>query len=257
MIASLARKFFYAACLFLLGAAAGCKVEEAPTLTIAAASNLSPALEELVDAFEEQRGVSCRVVYASSGKLTTQLLAGAPYDVFLSANAAYPDTLLAHDIGIGSPLLFAQGRLALWTTDTSYALNYLPELALPGQADRRRYALANPRTAPYGTATQELLQNTNLWQAIQPQLVYGESAGQTAQFVQTGNVDAGYVPLSIILDQPEHQRGNYTLAPKHLHQPITQTALRITNNKAAEAFLNYLKTNEANKILRKYGYEYP
>ena len=255
MAIDLARKFFCLLCLCFLGGAAGCSEKGSPTITIAAASNLAPALDELVATFEEQSGVSCSVLYASSGKLTTQLLAGAPYDLFLSANSAYPDTLRANNIGLGELIVFAKGRLALWALDTSYQLSYLPELALPSQDNRRRYALANPRTAPYGTATQELLQNTNLWQAIQPQLVYGQSAGQTAQFVQTGNVDAGYVPLSIILGQPKEQRGNHQLVPSYLHRPIAQTALRTTNNKAAEAFLNYLKTSEAREILDKFGYE--
>ena len=255
MAIDLARKFFYLLCLCCLGGAAGCSEKGTPTLTIAAASNLAPALDELVALFEEQSKVSCRVVYASSGKLTTQLLAGAPYDLFLSANSAYPETLLANNIGLGERLIFAKGRLALWTVDTSYQLSYLPELALPNQTNRRRYALANPRTAPYGTATQELLQNTKLWQPIQPQLVYGESAGQTAQFVQTGNVDAGYVPLSIILSQPNGKRGEYQLVPEYLHQPITQTALRITDNADARAFQGFIETSEARRILEKFGYE--
>ncbi len=189
---------------------------------MAAASSLRPVLETLKPDFEERCECTLHTVYGSSGKLTAQILNGAPYDVFLSANRAYADTLYSGDMSLEPPRVFAKGQLVAWAVDTAIDLQYIPKLFLPGQPGRLRYAVPNPRSAPYGVVARGFLERTELWQPLQPQLVYGESVGQTGQFVLSGAADVGYVASSLPLSLPVGERGRFVVVPEYLSVGLEQ-----------------------------------
>ncbi len=208
--------------------------------------------------YAEECACNPRAVYGSSGKLTAQITAGAPYDVFLSAGTGYADTLYARGFGAAAARKFADGYLVAWALDTTPDFHYIPRLSLPGNGRRLRYAIANPVTAPYGLAAEQFLRNTDMWQALQPQLVYGESVGQAAQFVLSGAAGVGYVAQSIPLGLPEGERGRIRRIPASLCPPVPNSALVVVKeggtHPSAGSFVAFLASPTARRILEKSGY---
>ena len=224
-------------------------------MTIAAASSLRPVLEALVADYKNSYPEADIVtVYGSTGKLSAKIAAGGPYDLFLSASRRHVDSLTARGVSTAEPIHFADGSLVAWTADTTLPLHYVPELALPGQTGRRRYAIANPRTAPYGQATRSFLERIELWRALQPQLVYGESVGQSGQFVLSGAAEVGYVCQALPLSLPPDQRGKTVPVPTNLYSPIQNIALVLGDSPGAALFVGYLKSDAAGEVLREFGY---
>lgn len=208
------------------------------TLKIATAANMQFAMEELIGAFEEETEFQAEMILSSSGKLTAQIEAGAPFDIFFSADEKYPKQLW--DKGLtDEPSIYAYGRLVEWKVERDqYQL----------------YAMANPKTAPYGRATEEYLKN----QKIQlPDVVYGESISQVNQFLLSGTVDAGFTSLSTVLSNKFHRAGSWQIIPDSLHSPIAQSYAIIKGSEKkdkATAFSSFLSSNNAKAILEAYGY---
>jgi len=231
------------------------------TLSIAAASDLRYALDELAAAFEAERpGVDVAVSYGSSGSFYAQILNGAPYDLFLSADIAYPRQLAERGLTLpGSEFTYGEGRIAVWVPAASpvdvSALG-LAALTAPAVA---RVAIANPEHAPYGRAAEAALRAAGILEAVRPKLVLGENIAQTMQFVQSGAADAGIVALSLAL-APVASGGRYQLVPTSAHPPLEQggAILRAaTGREEAQAFRQFMLGPAARAVLARYGFVVP
>jgi len=246
--------------LLLLGGVAISAVSAAANLSVAAASNLVYALDELNAGFQRiAPDVELSVSTGASGNLVAQIGNGAPFDVFLSADLDYPRALIRSGHAVPESLTtFAVGRLVLWTTR--------PDLEIPTLAaavrspDVRSIAIAQTETAPYGRAARQSLEKAGLWNEARPKLVTGENVTQTAQFVETGNADAGLVALSLVLSPRLKERGRWTEIPADQYAPLDQGMIltrRGAANPAAARYLAYLRGPEARKILERFGYGVP
>lgn len=228
-------------------------------LSIAAAANLVHALDALHAEFKRTApDVTLQVTTAASGTLFAQLKHGAPFDVFLSADTDYPQRAVAENLAAPASLrTFARGRLVLWTTRRDLDITDLA-VALRSPA-LNKLAIAQPRTAPYGRAAEAVLRALDLWSVVAPKLVLGESISQTAQFVETGNADAGLVALSLVLAPRLAQHGRWHEVPPELYAsvPLDHAAVLTTRgakNSAAQRYLDFLTTPPAQKILHTFGY---
>jgi len=208
------------------------------TLKIATAANMQFAMEELIDVFEEESAVKAAMILSSSGKLTAQIEAGAPFDLFFSADTKYPERLASRQLS-NEPTVYAYGQLVEWQKANS---------------KKQLFAMANPKTAPYGKATAAYLAK----QGIKlPDVVYGESISQVNQFLLSGTVDAGFTSYSSVRSEKFKTAGEWTLIPDSLHSPIAQAYVLINRSKkkeAATAFMEFLTTARAKEILVAYGY---
>lgn len=229
----------------------------AHALTVAAASSLRMAMPDLEQAFREHSpGTELRVIFGASGKLATQIVNGAPYHLFLSADTAYPQRLVQLEAAASEPEVYALGRLVLWHADPKRDALLPSDL---GDDSIRRIAIAQPRHAPYGQRAREALQALGLWQDLQPKLVYGENIGQTAAMVESGAADAGLIAWSLTYT-PELSGRPFTLLPRDLHEPLAM-AMVVTNqgaeDPASRRFRDFMQSAEAGAILRQYGFESP
>jgi molybdate transport system substrate-binding protein len=229
-------------------------------LLVAAAADLKPALDELTAAFEAAGGGPVRVAYGSSGTFFAQLSAGAPYDLFLSADATYPTRLVAAGKGLtGTEFRYAVGRLALFARTGSPVD---PALGLAGLAasGRGKVAVANPAHAPYGRAAEAALAALGLLEQVRPRLVLGENAAQAAQFAASSACDAGLIPLALARAPALAAVGRHALVPRELHPPITQAGVVLAgaaDPARARALAAFLLTPEAQRVLARAGFEPP
>lgn len=224
-------------------------------LTVAAASDLTPAFEEIGREFEAQQQTKVVFVFGSTGLLTRQIENGAPMDLFAAANVAYIDQLEQKGLIVaGTKAIYARGRITMWTlADSALQIRAIGDLISP---EVRRIAIANPDHAPYGLAAQQAMQKAGIWDALKPKLVYGDNIRQTLQYAETGNVDVAIVALSL----SQQSKGRWTLIPEELHQPIDQglAVIKSTRNEtAARAFANFVTGARGREILAKYGFAFP
>lgn len=230
------------------------------TVSLAAAANLAFVLDELNRQFTNANpGVAVTTVLGASGNLFAQLQRGAPFDAFLAADLDFPKRLAESGAAVPESLFtYARGRLVLWTTRTNLTVtNGLTELRRP---EVRRVALANPDTAPYGLAAKTALERQSLWSDVQPKVVIGENIGQTAQFIESGSVDAGLVALSLVAAPRLRDVGRWWLVPAELHAPLAQVAVLTragAANQAAKAYLKFLRSDLARVVWGRFGYEPP
>ncbi len=231
----------------------------ADTVSIAAAANLVYALDALTAEFKRSvPGVEVPTTTGASGSLFAQIKNGAPFDLFLSADTDYPTQLVAAGLGDASSLrTFATGRLVFWTTRPDFDVSDLKAAVRSPRV--KKLAIAQPRSAPYGRAAQAALENLGVWAEAQPKAVFGENITQTAQFIETGNADAGFVALSLVLSPRLAHVGRWLEVPVNLyaHVPLDH-AVVLTNrgrtNTAAKRYLDFLTTDAAKNILRNFGY---
>jgi molybdate transport system substrate-binding protein len=232
----------------------------AQTLNIAAAADLTLCLQDLDAAFARiHPEVELKPTTGSSGNFLAQIKNGAPFDVFLSADMSYPRQLVKDGQADESSLtMYATGHLVLWSTnpavDVSQGLEVLKIDAV------KKFAIANPDVAPYGRAARAALEKAGLWDALQPKLVRGENIAQTAQFVQTGSVDAGIVSLSLVVAPKVAGAGKYWRVPEDQYPVLEQGAVitaKGAGNPAARAYIEFLRTPEARAVFDKYGFLLP
>jgi len=230
----------------------------AEKLTIAAAADLKFAMDEIVTGFKNRhKGHTLEVVYGSSGKFHTQIRQGAPYDLFFSADSSYPLELARQGHAASEVTPYAVGRIVLW----SAALD-ATKMTLASLADSKvtRIAIANPKHAPYGKRAEEALTAAGLWEKVQPKLVFGENISQAAQYVQSGNAQAGIIALSLALSPELSKRGGYYLIPDTMHKPLEQGFI-ITRQGAgkplAKQFADYMGSKQARGVMTRYGFVLP
>jgi molybdate transport system substrate-binding protein len=225
----------------------------AETLRLAVAANFTAASKALVARFEEQTSHRLLVSYGSTGKLYAQIVHAAPFDIFLAADENRPRRLVEEGHAeAASRFTYAQGRLVLWSAQEGL---FSDGSAYLKGGDYRRLAIANPDSAPYGMAAQQLLQGLGIWKRLSPRLVRGDSITQAFQFVATGNAEVGLVAASQLKAWPH--KGSLWDVPEEYYQPIVQQAVllhRARGSDAALAFMRFLKSDEARGVIRDFGY---
>jgi len=224
---------------------------------VAAAADLKFAMEELSKEFESKTGTRVDVTAGSSGNFFAQIQSGAPFDLFFSADMEYPRKLEAAGIvEAGTLCEYAQGQIVIWVPANTEADVVREGWNALLDQQVQRIAIANPEHAPYGRAAVAALQKAGIYERVKRKLVYGESVSQAAQFVESGNAQAGIVALSLAL-APGMKRGRTWIVPAETYPPIRQGAvmLRSANNKsAARAFLDFVRSASGHKILEAYGF---
>lgn len=228
-------------------------------LTVAVAANVQYTFEELKTVFESETGIVIKPIIGSSGKFTAQIEQGAPFDVLLSADMEYPQTLEREGLTYNTPRVYAYGTLVLWTMTK---MDLSGGMAVLADAGVRNVAIASPQTAPYGRQAVNALKHYNLYPQVQKKLVYGESIAQTDQFITTGAVDAGITAKSIVLAPNMKDRGQWTEIEQDAYEPIAQGAVILQhaqdgNLENAQKFFEFLFSAEAGEIFRKFGYVLP
>jgi molybdate transport system substrate-binding protein len=230
------------------------------TVTVAAASDLTYAMNEIAANFEKATGCAVRLSMGSSGNFLTQIENGAPFDVFFSADIAYPKKLESEGLAApGSTYLYAIGKIVLWTekdsrVDVGKGFSALRDPAV------RKIAIANPEHAPYGRAAEEALRQSGIYDAVKDRLVVGENISQAAEFVESGNADAGIVALSLVLSPAMKDIGRAWNIPENLYTPIQQGVVAVraaANPQGARQFLDYIKMPSTAAVLERYGFTLP
>ncbi len=230
----------------------------AEKITIAAAADLKFAMDEIITGFKKsQPGQEVEVIYGSSGKFHTQIQQGAPYDLFFSADIAYPRELARNGLAASEVKPYAVGRIVLWSNSMDAAKMTMESL---NDSKIIRIAIANPKHAPYGKRAEEALKASGLWDKLQPKLVFGENIAQTTQFVQTGNAQVGIIALALALNPELAKKGGYYLIPDKLHKPLEQGYVitkRAEGSALAKKFADYMATKPARAVMTKYGFVLP
>lgn len=227
-----------------------------PRLRIAVAANAQYVAQALEAEFEKQSGVDLELVVNSSGKITTQVEQGAPYDVFLSADTKYPQELFRKGLTRGKPRIYGYGKLIIWT---SRDLDLSQPLAKLLGTGRGKIALANPASAPYGAAALQALAYYGLQQAVADRLVLGESVAQVNQYVLSGTVDLGFTAQSVVMDPALQGKGRWREVDPRAYAPIAQSAVLLhaaasRQGEEAQQFYEFLYSPPAQSIFRRYGY---
>ncbi len=228
---------------------------------IAAAADLGPVLPPILVQFEKAKGIHVEATYQASAALTAQIQNGAPFDLFLSADMGYPKRLI--DAGLAdaagspdssTPIMYAKGTLVLWARKDSKLPP--PSIEMLSDPALQRLAIANPERAPYGRAAVAALTNLQRYDALKSRLVTAENISQAAQFVDSGNADAGLISLTSALTPRLAGSGRYFVIPRNLYPPIEQGAVivsRTTQREAAHQFLDYFLSSAVQAQLEKSG----
>lgn len=229
---------------------------------MAASANMSHAAKEVASVFELRTGCQVKLSFAASGTIYSQIINGAPFDVFLSADSGYPERLeKAGEAVKGSRRTYALGRLVVWSS-TAKEID-TKRLQMKGLSDKRvkRIAIANPRHAPYGRAAVEALRYYGIYERVRPKLVLAESLGHAAQLVDSGAAQIGIIGLSLVVSKPLEGKGVYWVVPERAHRPIEQAVVvpRRSGKRISRAmeFVDFLVGARGREILGRYGYSLP
>ncbi len=245
----------------LLGMALLSQLHAQTPLRVAAAADLEPVLPPILEQFRRATGIRAEATYQASAMLTTQIMNGAPFDLFLSADLNYPKKLI--DAGLAdaagsadssTPITYSKGTLVLWARKDSPMPP--PSLDLLRNPALKRLAIANPDRAPYGRAALAALTSLKLYDALKPRLATAENIAQAAQFVDSGNADAGLISLTSALTPHMASSGAYFVIPRDLYPPIEQGAVIVSNTTqraAAHKFLDFLLSPSIQAQLAKAG----
>jgi len=231
----------------------------AATLTVAVAANVQYAFDDLKAEFKKETGHELKPVYGSSGKLTAQIMNGAPFDVFLSADMEYPVKLHQARLTTAAPRTYAYGTLVLWTLKDLDLRHWQSALATPGIG---KIALANPKTAPYGRETMQVLAHYKLTEALKGKLVFGESIAQTNQYIYSRAADAGFTAKSVVVSPELQGQGKWIELPQDAYQPIAQGVVVLrhgqqTQPQLAQQFYDFMLSPKSRAILQRNGYLLP
>ena len=226
-------------------------------ISVAVAANLSDVIEVFKAEFAKTNpNTKVNTVLGASGKFTTQIKAGAPFDVFLSADMTFPESLYAEKLAVTKPIVYASGALAMMSTR---GLDLSKGISIITDAKVEKIALANPKTAPYGTASIEAFKNAGIYDKVESKLVFGESISQAVQFATTA-ADVGFVHKSAFYSQSmkKYKEGkDWVNVDTKLYTPIAQGIVLLKqaeNNAEAKAFYDFVLGAKAKQIFKDYGY---
>ncbi len=245
----------------MLCAGLGGTLQAQPVPTVAAASDLKFALEEVAALFELDTGHKLRLVFGSSGNFYSQILQGAPFHLYMAADEDFVFRLADAGKAVDRGRLYARGRIGIMVPHGSplRADGQLRDLAAALKDGRlQTFAIANPEHAPYGKRAQEALRHAGLWDAIRPRLVLGENISQAAQFATAGSAQGGVIALSLALAPSVARLGRFELIPEAWHQPLRQRMVLLHGAPPpVRVFYDYLSTPAAQAIMVRYGFAMP
>ncbi len=229
-----------------------------PEIHVAAAADLSSALKEIADNYQQHSGVQVKLSFGASGSLTQQIQNGAPFDLFFSADMDYPRQLIASGDADGTSLYtYAVGKLVLWVpTDSPLDVEHQGMNVLLN-ASVKKIAIGNPQHAPYGRAAVAALKHAGMYDRVADRLVLGENISQAAQFVESGNAQVGFVALAHVVAPGMRGKGKFWEVPVDVYPPLTQGVVLLAHSqhkKEATAFLEYVKSKDCAELFRKYGF---
>ena len=230
---------------------------QADTVSVAVAASAQYVFEDLKTEFKKETGHDLEGSINSSGKFATQIMAGAPYDVFMSADTEFPDKLAQGGYTTAAPRIYVYGALVVWSMKDLDLHTWQAPFADPNLG---KVAVADPKTAPYGRETMKVLAGAKLDQTLQSKLVYGGSIAQTNQYIFSGVADVGFTAKSIVLSPEMKGKGKWVEVPRELYSPIAQGAVLLkhgADSKAAHQFYDFLFSDKARAIFERYGYLLP
>jgi molybdate transport system substrate-binding protein len=240
-----------------LGLVLLCSSIFAGQINVAVAANVSYAIEELIKEFNKTNiDTKVLVTLGSSGKLTAQIKNGAPFNIFMSANMKFPQALFDENIAITKPIIYAEGALAMFS---SKELDFSKGIDLIKDSSISKIAIANPKTAPYGTAAIEAIKNAGLEESTKDKFVYAESISQTVTYAITA-ADIGFIAKSSLYDtklSKYKENVNWSSVNPKLYKSIEQGIVIINNSKdnaEVKAFYDFILSTKAKEIFTKYGY---
>jgi molybdate transport system substrate-binding protein len=246
-----------ALCLFVITSVNLAVAEE---ITIAAASDLNFAFRELATEYEKASGNQVRLTLGSSGNFYAQIQNGAPFDLYFSADIAYPKKLEEAGLTVpGSLYQYAVGRIVLWTGNGS-PLDLSKGLEILREPTIKKIAIANPKHAPYGRAAVAAMEYFKVYDQVKDKLILGENISQAAQFIESGACDIGIIALSLAIAPAMKSKGTYWEVPAEAHPSLDQGAVILKqskNQEAARQFLEFIKGPQGQEIMKRYGFTLP
>jgi molybdate transport system substrate-binding protein len=246
-----------ALCLFVITSVNLAVAEE---ITIAAASDLNFAFREIATEYEKASGNQVRLTLGSSGNFYAQIQNGAPFDLYFSADIAYPRKLEEAGLTVpGSLYQYAVGRIVLWTGHES-RIDVTKGFEALREPTVKKIAIANPKHAPYGRAAVAAMEYFKVYDQVKDRLIFGENISQAAQFIESGACDAGIIALSLALAPAMKAAGQYWEIPAVAHPPLEQGAVILKQSKnpeAARQFLEFIKSPHGQEIIKRYGFTLP
>jgi molybdate transport system substrate-binding protein len=232
-------------------------ISHADEIHAAVATNFHNPLKALVKEFEKISKHKVIIISGSTGKLYAQIINGAPFDIFLSADELRPQLLIQAGMAIsGTRYSYALGKITLWSPSQNIISESLKSIFLVNKFSH--IAIANPITAPYGRAALQTLKKLGLFNKLKPLIVQGENIGQAFHFVFSNNAELGFVALSQVLDPKNKLKGNRVDIPSEYYDPIKQDIVilkRGESNKGAMDLWHFLKSHQAQEVIKRYGYE--
>ena len=228
----------------------------AQSLKVAAAANLQSVIEVLQKDFKQKTGIDIDPIVGSSGKLVAQIKNGAPFDVFLSADMSFPESLYKESFSAKAPVVYAYGSLIICSSQDIGFENWERILMT---ARIKKVAIANPSVAPYGLAAEELLRKNGILENIKSKTVYGESISQVNTYITTGVVDVGFTTQALVNDPNNKTKLYWKVIDPKTYAPIQQGMVILKhaeNNPAATKFYQYILSDDAKRIFEKYGYRF-
>jgi molybdate transport system substrate-binding protein len=231
-------------------------VTMAGEVSVAVASNFTAPMKAIAQAFERDTGHKAILSFGATGQFYAQIKNGAPFAVLLAADDETPARLEREGVAVsGTRFTYATGKIVLWSKKADL-VDANGEILKTGKFDK--LALANPKLAPYGAAAMQVLEKLNLTKQLGPKLVEASNIGQTFQFVSSGNAALGFVALSQVFENGKLKEGSGWVVPSNLYSPIKQDAVLLTSGKAnvaAQALLQYLRSDKAKAIIVSFGYD--
>ncbi|MBD0402896.1 molybdate ABC transporter substrate-binding protein [Flammeovirga sp. EKP202] len=221
--------------------------QQVETLKIATSANMQFVMRDLIHSFEQESGIASEIIVGSSGKLSAQIINGAPYDVFVSADMIYPQALKKENMNASDVILYSVGKLVVWSKERRFQFEEIDDKLIT------KIAIANPKTAPYGKAALEAIQHS-FNDSLQNKLVFGESISQVNQFILADQVDLGFSSIFIVNAPSNKNLGYWSEVPEHLYEPIAQGMISIKgkHEKEAQQLLDFIMSNKGQAILKSY-----
>ncbi len=231
----------------------------AQTITVAAAANLKYALDDITAAFTKESGIDVKIITGASGKLTQQIMSGAPYDAFLSADVEFPAKLVQAGLTTTPAQVYAYGTLVLWS-DTGIDLS--KGIAVIADPSVKKIAVANPKTAPYGIEAMNAMKYYKVADSATPKIITAESISQVGAYVTTQAVDVGFMAKSIVLSPEMKNVGKWIEIDPKAYNTIDQAMVGLKNGSpenqiAAKKFIRFMTSTKAQAILKANGYGLP
>ena len=221
-------------------------------LFISAAASTQFVVRQLADCFEKEHNIPVEVIIGSSGKLTNQIINGAPFDVFISADTFYPERLEQEGKVLGVPYIYGNGIPVIWSLDTSLNFKDIQETFLSDAV--KKIAIADPKNAPYGTQAIKYLKNMGIYDQIESKIVYGESISQVNEYILSRSVQIGLSAKSVLSSEKLRGRGKHNSLDTSYH--IAQAMVLVKNdrnNEPKKLFLRFVKSAACKTILKEYG----